>query len=98
MYLNDKEFRAKISLYTGLGINCFYALFKCGTGIMFRSAWLWAIEIYYVMLTTKASIRAALILQTVAAMTVITIPAVTAIVYLKIVMKFWKIARCCKVF
>ncbi|MDE6789167.1 MAG: hypothetical protein K2J47_07610 [Ruminococcus sp.] len=52
MYLNDKEFRAKISLYTGLGINCFYALFKCGTGIMFRSAWLWAIGIYYVMLST----------------------------------------------
>lgn len=51
MYLNDKEFRAKISLYTGLGINCFYALFKCGTGIMFRSAWLWAIGIYYVMLS-----------------------------------------------
>lgn len=50
MYLNDKEFRAKISLYTGLGINCFYAFFKCGTGIMFRSAWLWAIGIYYVML------------------------------------------------
>lgn len=51
MYLNDKEFRAKISLYTGLGINYFYALFKCGTGIMFRSAWLWAIGIYYVMLS-----------------------------------------------
>lgn len=51
MYLNDKEFRAKISLYTGLGINCFYALFKCGTGIMFNSAWLWAIGIYYVMLS-----------------------------------------------
>ncbi len=51
MYLNDREFRAKISLYMGLGINCFYALFKCGTGIMFRSAWLWAIGIYYVMLS-----------------------------------------------
>lgn len=51
MYLNDKEFRAKISLFTGLGINCFYALFKCGTGIMFHSAWLWAIGIYYVMLS-----------------------------------------------
>lgn len=51
MYLNDKEFRAKISLYTGLGINCFYALFKCGMGIMFRSAWLWAIGIYYIILS-----------------------------------------------
>ena len=47
MYLNDKEFRAKFSLYTGLGINLFYTVFKFGTGIMFRSAWLWAIGIYY---------------------------------------------------
>lgn len=51
MYLNDKEFRAKISLYTGLGINYFYALFKCSTGMVFHSAWLWAIGIYYVMLS-----------------------------------------------
>ncbi|MCM1530279.1 MAG: hypothetical protein NC093_09835 [Alistipes sp.] len=51
MYLNDREFRAKISLYMGLGINLFYAVFKCSTGVIFRSAWLWAIGIYYVILS-----------------------------------------------
>ncbi|MCM1061955.1 MAG: hypothetical protein NC452_16935, partial [Eubacterium sp.] len=51
MYLNDREFRAKVSLYSGLAINMFYAVFKCATGAIFRSAWLWAIGIYYVMLS-----------------------------------------------
>lgn len=51
MYLNDREFRARISLYSGLAINMFYAVFKCATGAIFRSAWLWAIGIYYVMLS-----------------------------------------------
>lgn len=51
LYLNNREFRAKISLYTGLAINLFYAVFKCSTGVIFRSAWLWAIGIYYVILS-----------------------------------------------
>lgn len=51
MYLNDREFRVKVSLYSGLAINMFYAVFKCATGAMFHSAWLWAIGIYYVMLS-----------------------------------------------
>lgn len=51
MYMNDREFRARISLYSGLAINMFYAIFKCATGAIFRSAWLWAIGIYYVMLS-----------------------------------------------
>ncbi|MCM1060317.1 MAG: hypothetical protein NC452_08480 [Eubacterium sp.] len=51
LYLDDIEFRARISLYGGLGINLFYAIFKCATGVIFRSAWLWAIGIYYVMLS-----------------------------------------------
>lgn len=51
MYLNDREFRARVSLYSGLAVNMFYAVFKCATGAVFRSAWLWAIGIYYVMLS-----------------------------------------------
>ena len=51
MYLNDREFRAKVSLYSGFASNMFYAVFKCATGAIFRSAWLWAIGIYYVMLS-----------------------------------------------
>lgn len=51
MYLDDIEFRARVSLYSGLAVNMFYAFFKCATGFIFRSAWLWAIGIYYVMLS-----------------------------------------------
>lgn len=51
MYLDDMEFRAKMSLYSGLAVNMFYAVFKCATGVIFHSAWLWAIGIYYVMLS-----------------------------------------------
>lgn len=51
MYLDDIEFRARVSLYSGLAVNMFYAVFKCATGFIFRSAWLWAIGIYYVMLS-----------------------------------------------
>lgn len=51
MYLDDKQFRARVSLYIGLAVNLFYALFKCCTGAVFRSAWLWAIGIYYVVLS-----------------------------------------------
>lgn len=52
MYLDDIEFRARVSLYSGLAVNMFYAVFKCATGFIFRSAWLWAIGIYYVMLSS----------------------------------------------
>lgn len=51
LYLDDMEFRARISLYSGFGINLFYVVFKCATGIIFRSAWLWAIGIYYAVLS-----------------------------------------------
>lgn len=50
MYLDDKEFRAKVSLCAGLAVNGFYAVFKCASGVIYRSAWLWAIGIYYVIL------------------------------------------------
>lgn len=51
LYLDDIEFRARVSLYSGLAINMFYAVFKCTTGVMFHSAWLWAIGLYYVVLS-----------------------------------------------
>ena len=51
MYMDNIEFRARVSLYSGLAINMFYAVFKCTTGVIFHSAWLWAIGIYYVMLS-----------------------------------------------
>ena len=50
MYLNDKDFRAKVSLYIGFTLDCIYVLFKCGSGIIYRSTWLGAIGIYYFMI------------------------------------------------
>ncbi len=50
LYMDDIEFRAKTALYSGLAVNMFYAVFKCATGVLFRSAWLWAIGIYYAVL------------------------------------------------
>lgn len=51
MYLDDIEFRERISLYSSLAVNMFYAVFKCATGVIFHSVWFWAIGIYYVMLS-----------------------------------------------
>lgn len=36
LYMNDIEFRARVSLYSRLAINLFYAVFKCATGVFFR--------------------------------------------------------------
>lgn len=49
-YFSDKEFKARVSLYRGLGINVCYALFKLTAGIFFRSFWLIAIAFYYIAL------------------------------------------------
>ena len=46
-YIESREFRAEISLYTGLAINLFYAFLKGMTGMYYQSAWLWSLGIYY---------------------------------------------------
>ena len=51
LYLNDKEFRAKAALYTGFVINLLYAAFRCAAGAYYSSWWLWAIGVYYVVLS-----------------------------------------------
>lgn len=50
LYLTHAELRARISLYTGTLINLGYALFKLVTGIWFRSFWLGAVAVYYMVL------------------------------------------------
>lgn len=50
-YLTDSLLRARISLYTGLGISFFYACFKLGMGIYLRSVWLGAVAVYYIILS-----------------------------------------------
>lgn len=51
LFLNDKEFRAKIALYVGLFVNLLYVVFRCATGIYYRSTWFLAIGVYYIMLS-----------------------------------------------
>lgn len=51
MYLNDRDFRARISLYMSLLTNMAFAVFKCAIGTFYRSPWLWTIGIYYAILT-----------------------------------------------
>lgn len=50
-YLSEPLLRAKISLYAGLSINILYAVFKFMAGIYYRSFWLGAIAVYYVILS-----------------------------------------------
>lgn len=50
-YLSEPMLRAKISLYTGFGINVIYATLKFLAGLYYRSIWLGAIAVYYVLLS-----------------------------------------------
>lgn len=49
-YFDDKDFRAEVSLYTGLVINLLYGVFKGTTGALYDSPWLWSMGIYYLAL------------------------------------------------
>ncbi len=49
-YLESKDFRAEVSLYTGLAINLFFACFKGATGASERSAWEFSLGVYYFFL------------------------------------------------
>lgn len=49
-YYNDLDFRAKFSLYLSLAINFLFAIFKCESGYLFYSVWLWAVGFYYLSL------------------------------------------------
>lgn len=46
-YYENKELNARVSLYWGLIINIFYAVFKLSTGLYYRSEWMIAIAVYY---------------------------------------------------
>jgi len=48
--LQNAELRRAFSLYSGLGISLFYALFKLAGGWVYRSTWLMAVAIYYMVL------------------------------------------------
>ncbi len=46
----NERLRRAFSVYSGLGISLFYALFKLAGGWVYRSAWLSAVAIYYMVL------------------------------------------------
>ena len=48
-WLDDREFRAEVSLYAGLAINLFYAAFRIVTGYLFSSVWFYSVGTYYVV-------------------------------------------------
>lgn len=49
-YINDIAFRGNISIYQGLAINFFYAVFRVVAGIRYASVWFISIAVYYLAL------------------------------------------------
>lgn len=49
-YFTEPLFKARVSLYFGLLINLAYIVMKLVSGIYYRSVWLIALAIYYIML------------------------------------------------
>ena len=49
-YFTDVHFRSRISLHIGLTINLAYIIMKLSAGIYYRSAWLVALAVYYILL------------------------------------------------
>ena len=50
-YMTDAAFRVRVSLYTSLGINLAYSVFKLLMGVVYSSTWWGAIAIYYMVLS-----------------------------------------------
>jgi len=50
LYLTDRRLRAKISLYSSLGINTAYALFQLVLGVHHHTVWYYALAAYYAFL------------------------------------------------
>ena len=49
LYLESTDFRAEISLYSGLAANLFFAVFKCASGVYYHSTWLGSVGVYYLV-------------------------------------------------
>lgn len=50
-YMTDAAFKVRISLYISLAINLVYSAFKLASGIYYRSLWIGAIAVYYILLS-----------------------------------------------
>ncbi len=49
LYLESADFRAEISLYSGLAANLIFAVFKGVSGVYYRSTWLGSVGVYYLV-------------------------------------------------
>ncbi|MGN1027327.1 MAG: hypothetical protein ACI4P4_13100 [Faecousia sp.] len=50
-YMTDAAFKVRLSLFLSLGINLAYSAFKLVSGIYYRSLWIGAIAVYYILLS-----------------------------------------------
>lgn len=50
-YMTDVVFKARVSLYVSLAINLAYSAMKLTTGIVYRTFWLGALAVYYLLLS-----------------------------------------------
>jgi len=50
-YMTDAAFKVRISLFVSLGINLVYSVFHLGSGFYYRSLWIGAIAVYYILLS-----------------------------------------------
>lgn len=51
-YLTEEDLRRRISLYTSIGLNVAYAVFKLVAGILYHSIWFGTVAIYNMVLFT----------------------------------------------
>lgn len=49
-WIQNREFRAKVSLHIGMAVNLFFAVMKFIEGLYYRSVWFSAVGIYYLFL------------------------------------------------
>jgi hypothetical protein len=55
-YKESSVFRSQVSLHKGLIINLAYVALKLVTGILYRSVWLIALAVYYLLLAVMCSV------------------------------------------
>jgi hypothetical protein len=55
-FLSSVAFRSEVSLHQGLAVNLLYVALKLVTGILYQSAWLIALAVYYLLLAVMRSV------------------------------------------
>jgi hypothetical protein len=55
-FLNSTVFRSEVSLHQGLAVNLLYVALKLVTGILYRSVWLIALAVYYLLLAVMRAV------------------------------------------